>query len=285
MGENVRGHWQGVEAALDHVVEHARRSGDRKREIEARQLLSASIFWGPTPLSVGLPRVEAMRRDAGEDKWLESWAIRPIVGFYAMQGRFDEGRELLARARSMLEELGLPMDIATLGFWGGPLEMLAGDPAAAERDFAAGCEELEARRETGWLSTMSALHAEALDALGRSDEAEAAVRVSKEASTSDDYDAQALWRCAEAKLLARRAQFDEAERLAREAVATIDRIDEVNHHGNVRMALVEVLRLAGRTVEAREVLAEALACYEQKGNEVMTARARALLEELSQSGA
>ena len=285
MGENVRGHWQGVEAALDHVVEHARRSGDRKREIEARQLLSASIFWGPTPLSVGLPRVEAMRRDAGEDKWLESWAIRPIVGFYAMQGRFDEGRELLARARSMLEELGLPMDIATLGFWGGPLEMLAGDPAAAERDFAAGCEELEARRETGWLSTMSALHAEALDALGRSDEAEAAVRVSKEASTSDDYDAQALWRCAEAKLLARRAQFDEAERLARKAVATIDRIDEVNHHGNVRMALVEVLRLAGRTVEAREVLAEALACYEQKGNEVMTARARALLEELSQSGA
>jgi len=280
MGENVRGHWRGVEAALDHVVEHARRSGDRKREIEARQLLSASIFWGPTPLSVGLPRVEAMRQDAGEDKWLESWAIRPIVGFYAMQGRFDEGRELFARARSILEELGLPMDIATLAFWSGPLEMLAGDPAAAERDFAAGCEELEARRETGWLSTMSALHAEALDALGRFDEAEAAVRLSKEASTSDDYDAQALWRGAEAKLLARRGQFDEAERLAREAVATIDRIDEVNHQGNVRIGLVEVLRLAGRNDEAREVLEEALARYEQKGNAVMTDQARTLRDEL-----
>ena len=46
------------------------------------------------------------------------------------------------------------------------------------------------------------------------------------------------------------------------------------------MGLVEVLRLAGRTDEARDVLVEALARYEQKGNEVMTGRARALLDEL-----
>jgi tetratricopeptide (TPR) repeat protein len=91
----------------------------------------------------------------------------------------------------------------------------------------------------------------------------------------------ALWRCAAAKLLAQRGRFDEAERLAREAVATIDRIDEVNHHAQMRMGLVEVLRLAGRTDEARDVLAEALARYEQKGNAVMTERTRALLDELS----
>jgi class 3 adenylate cyclase len=65
MGENVRGPWQGVAAALEHVVEYARWSGNRKRETEALQLLSASIFWGPTPVSIGLPRVEAMVRDAG----------------------------------------------------------------------------------------------------------------------------------------------------------------------------------------------------------------------------
>jgi class 3 adenylate cyclase/tetratricopeptide (TPR) repeat protein len=281
MGENVRGTWQGVEAALEHVVEHARRARDRRREIEALQLLGAGIFWGPTPLSAGLPRVEAMLRDAGANKWLESWAIRPVVGFYAMQGRFEEARELLARARSILEELGLPLDIYTLGFWSGPLEVLAGDPAAAERELATGCEGLEASGETGWLSTMSSLHAEALYLLGRFEEAEAAVRLSRDASTRDDYNAQALWRSAEAKLLARRGQFDEAARLAREAVATIDRIDEVNHHANVRMGLVEVLRLAGRPDEARDVLEEALARYEQKGNEVMASRARALLDELS----
>jgi class 3 adenylate cyclase/tetratricopeptide (TPR) repeat protein len=283
MGENVRGTWQGVEAALEHVVEHARRSGDRRRESEALQLLGAGIFWGPTPLSTGLPRVEELLDDAaaGANKWLESWAMRPVIGFYAMQGRFDEGRELLARSRSILQELGLlPLDTYTLAFWSGPLEVLAGDPAAAERELAAGCEGLETSGETGWLSTMSAIHAEALYQLGRFEDAEAAVRLSRGASTSDDYNAQALWRSAEAKLLAQRGQFDEAERLAREAVATIDRIDEVNHHGNVRMGLVEVLRLAGRTDEAREVLAEAIIRYEQKGNEVMTDRARALLGEL-----
>jgi tetratricopeptide (TPR) repeat protein len=153
-----------------------------------------------------------------------------------MQGRFDEGRELLARARSNLEELGLPLDIATLAFWSGPLELLARDPASAERELAAACKALEAHGERGRLSTMAAFHAEALYLPGRFEDAEAAVRVS---------------------LLAQRREFDEAERLAREAVATIDRSDEVNHHGNVRMGLVEVLRLAGRANEAREVLAEA----------------------------
>ena len=277
MGENVRGHWQGVESALEHVVEHARRSRDRRRETEGLQLLSASIFWGPTPLSSGLPRVEAMLREAAGNKWLESWAMRPVIGFYAMQGRFDEARELLAESRSILEELGLPLELSTLAFWSGPLELLADNPAAAERELAEGCEGLEASGETGWLSTMAALHAEALYLLDRLEDAEAAVRRSRDASTSDDYDAQALWRCAEAKLLARRARFDEAELLAREAVATIDRIDELNHHAGMRMGLVEVLRLAGRANEAREVLAEALARYEQKGNKVMAGRARALL--------
>jgi class 3 adenylate cyclase/tetratricopeptide (TPR) repeat protein len=280
-GENMRGTWRGVESALEHVIEHARRTGDRRRETEALHLLGASIFWGPTPLSTGLPRVEALLRDAGDDKWRETWALRPVLGFYAMQGRFGEARKLLARARSILEELGRTLDLYTLGFWSGPLEILAGDPGAAERELAASCAGLEASGETGWLSTMSALHAEALYLLGRFEDAEAAVRISRDASTSDDYNAQALWRCAEAKLLAQRGRFDEAEQLAREAVATIDRIDEVNNHAHVRMGLVEVLRLAERTAEAIPVLEEALGLYEQKGNEVMSDQARAVLHELS----
>ena len=171
--------------------------------------------------------------------------------------------------------------MSTQAFWSGPLELLAGDPAAAERELGPACETLEASGEKGWLSTMAALHAEALYAQDRLEEAEAAVRVSRDAATSDDYDAQGLWRCAEAKVLARRGQFEEAERLAREAIDQIDRTDEVNHHAEVRMGLVEVLRLAGRADEAGGALGEALARYEQKGNEVMTGRARALLDELS----
>jgi len=280
MGENLRGTWQGVESALENVAEHARRAGDRRRATEALHLLSASLFWGPTPLSIGLPRVEAMLEDIRGDRWLESWAIRPVVGFYGMQGRFEEGRELLAHARSMLEELGRPIDLATLAFWSGPLELLAGDLEAAERELGAACDVLEAAGEKGWLSTMSAFRAWVLDGLRRLDAAEDAVRVSREAATSDDYNAQAMWRSGGAKILARRGQFDEAERLGREAVAWIDGSDELNNQAEVRRDLAEVLRLAGRDDEAREVLAGALARYEQKGNEVMTGKARALLDEL-----
>jgi tetratricopeptide (TPR) repeat protein len=81
-------------------------------------------------------------------------------------------------------------------------------------------------------------------------------------------------------LLARRGQFAEAERIGREAVAWIDRSHELNVQAQVRMGLAEVLRLANRPAEAREVLSEALARFEQKGNEVMAGRARALLDEL-----
>jgi hypothetical protein len=46
------------------------------------------------------------------------------------------------------------------------------------------------------------------------------------------------------------------------------------------MGLVEVLRLSGRTDEAIQVVEEALARYEQKGNVVMTDATRSLLHEL-----
>ena len=127
---------------------------------------------------------------------------------------------------------------------------------------------------------MSGFRAQVLDALGRRGAAEEAVRVSKDAATSDDYNAQAMWRSGEARVLARRGQFDEAERIGREAVDWIDRSDELNNQAWVRMGLVDVLRLAQRPADAREVLSEAIARFEQKGNEVMTDKARALFDEL-----
>jgi len=281
LGENLRARWQGVEHALDRMLEHARRAGARRLETEALYLLAPSIYWGPTPLAVGLPRVEAILERARGKKLLESWSIRPVAGFYAMQGRFDEARALLAQARAILEELARPLEASTISFWSGPLELLAGDPAAAEHELGPACERLESSGEKGWLSTMSGWRAEALYALGRLDEAAAAVRVAREAATSDDYNAQAFWRSNEAKLLARQGRFDQAEALAQEAVAQIDRSDELNNAALVRVDVVEVHRLAGHLDGAIRVLDEAAAQFEQKGNAVMIERTRALRDELS----
>jgi tetratricopeptide (TPR) repeat protein len=196
-----------------------------------------------------------------------------------MEGRFAEARELAARASSVLEELGRAIELYTMAFWSGPLELLAGDPVAAEREAAWACDGLEASGETGFLSTMATLLAEALYAQGRLDEAEAAVERSREAATSDDFNAQAAWRASQAKILARRGEREEAERLAREAIEIIDRSDELSHQGDFRVGLAEVLQVAGRTDESIPVLEEALERYEQKENRVAADATRALLAE------
>jgi len=278
-GENLRGTWTGMATALEHVTEHARLAGNRRRESEALYFLGPANFWGPTPVSVGLRRAETIVDGAGALKWGKAWASRAVVGFYGMEGRFEEARELIALASAALEELGRPIERYTLGFWSSPLELLAGDAAAAEREAAEACDGLEAAGENGFLSTMAAMLADALYAQGRLDEAEAAVQRSRESATSDDFNAQAMWRAVQAKILARRGELEEAERLAREAIEIIDRSDELSHQGDFRVGLAEVLQLAGRSDESIPILEEALERYEQKENRVAADTTRALLAE------
>ena len=87
-------------------------------------------------------------------------------------------------------------------------------------------------------------------------------------------------RAGRAKLLARRGDLDEAEALAREAVALAAETEFVDLRGDSLLALAEVLRLAGRTDEAAEAMRQALALWEAKGNVIYAERTRALLAEL-----
>jgi tetratricopeptide (TPR) repeat protein len=283
MGENLRGRWGAARIAFERVVEHAGRAGDGRLETDTLRALPPSFFWGPTPLSEGLPRLEALLEGARGKKALEASAIRPVAGFYGMQGRFDEARELLAQARAIHEELASPFDLRTLAFWTAPLELLAGDPASAEDELRSACEFFQVGGEQGLLSTLAAFLAEALYVQGRFDETRRWVDVSRETATSDDYDAQAWWRSVEAKLLAQRKEYDEAEAVAREAIEFINRSDELDNQAHLQLSLVEVLRLAGRHEDAIQALDEAIARFEQKGNLVMSERSRALREELSAS--
>ncbi len=84
-----------------------------------------------------------------------------------------------------------------------------------------------------------------------------------------------LWRQARGKLLARRGEFQEGERLAREAVALAEETDMLNAHADALIDLAEVLALAGQ--DARAELGQALALYEGKGNLVMADRTRGKL--------
>ena len=83
-----------------------------------------------------------------------------------------------------------------------------------------------------------------------------------------------LWRQVKAKVLARRGEHAEAERLAREAVAIGDETDMLDAQGDAYADLAEVLLLAGKPDEAAGALEQALERYERKGNLVSAERAR-----------
>ena len=69
-----------------------------------------------------------------------------------------------------------------------------------------------------------------------------------------------------AKVLARRGELDEAERLAREGVDHGLGDRHAPLHADAQADLAEVLRLAEKLDEAEAARLEAIRLYEQKGN-------------------
>ena len=204
-----------------------------------------------------------------------------VLGVYraaalAMLGRFDEARAMLAEARAELAERGggvlLAATTAFFTVWvelSGPTNPL---PHATSR--TAGFRQFEELGELSSLSTAAAYLAQALYALERLDEADAWAGRTAELGASDDVSSEMLWRQVRAKVLARRGEHTEAERLAREAVAIGEGTDGLNWQGDAFADLAEVLLVGGQADEAIAPLERALERYERKGNLVMADRVR-----------
>ena len=278
---NQIGHPKEMTDAHEKAIEHARRAGDWQGELGNTAALAATLFWGATPVEEGIRRLEAMLDRVKGHRFTEARIIRFLAAFAAMQGRFDEARILARKAAASFEELGAKLLIATRGFTTGPLELLAGDPAAAEREERASCEALERMGERSWYCSLAAGLAETLYLQGRYDEAYEWTVRSEQTAGAGDLEAQADLRAVRAKILARRGEFAEAERLAREAVEIGRPAEELDHEADNWFDLAEVLRLAGRTAEAADALREAARLWTLKGNIVSANKARATLATLT----
>ena len=75
-----------------------------------------------------------------------------------------------------------------------------------------------------------------------------------------------------------RGEHEEAERLAREAVAISSRTDAPIWHGDALYDLAEVLQLAGRTDEAAAAFEQAFEQYERKRALPLVEQTRARLD-------
>jgi tetratricopeptide (TPR) repeat protein len=200
-----------------------------------------------------------------------------------MQGRFDVAGELIAGALALTEELGLGVAAAGVQFEAGEIELLAGRPDAAERTLRPAADALERMGNHGHFVTIAPVLADALFAQGRGDEAASLIELVIQWAMADDLDPQIGWRRIQAKLLAGRGDFENAERLAREAIELAARTDFLEVHARALADFAEVLRLAGRPQESLAELEHALRLHEQKGNVVSAATTRALVEDLSRT--
>ena len=145
-------------------------------------------------------------------------------------------------------------------------EMRAGRLTEAESAARGGVERLERLGERGFLSSTTGILAEVLYRQGKFDEAEDWARRTEELAAKDDFDPQFRSRAVQARVLATRGDFTEAEPLARDALAIVESTDWHIARGEAAAALGEVLELAGREDEARSFYEQALASFECKGS-------------------
>ena len=266
--------------SLERALVYAQGAGDEPTVAQSLNLRIGTWLFGPTPVAEAIARCEQVLARPHTQRRIEASANGALAGLQAMLGRFEEARALLEQGHAILDELGLRVASAVAAEIGGMVELLAGEPAAAEERLRAGIALLEPMGETSGVSTLTAILAEACYQQGRPDEVLELSARSARLAPDDDFSTQVQWRGPQAKVLAARGRFAEAEALASEAVSLAAESDFLNLRGNALLALAEVLRVGGRLAEARSAAEEARALFEQKGNIVSSAGAQKLLAEL-----
>lgn len=276
----VAGRYVQANEATVHYMDHARKAGNRRLVARSGLGLANGLLPGPTPVAEGIERCLAILADIEHDRQV-SGIVMCIVGqLHAMNGEFDTARDLCRRGRGLLQALGKGVMAAQTCIDLARVEMLAGNPGAAERELRADHDFLRAAGETYVLSTVAAVLARLTRDQGREDEAWELTEQAQAAAADDDVDAQVQWRAVRAPILARRGDASAAEALMREALELAYAAEAPLLQAEALGELGAVLALGGRLEEAAASYEEAAALLEAKGDRVSAARARRRQAEL-----
>jgi class 3 adenylate cyclase/tetratricopeptide (TPR) repeat protein len=266
-----------AEEALARTIEHARRAGDERVHAYARGMLAAAAFWGPLPVPDGVDRCRRLLAEAAGNRYVEGSVLHVLAALAAMQGRFDQARDLVEEGAEVAAALGRLRLAAIWSQFAATVESLAGRPEAAEERLQRGYRTLERMGETGARSNLAADLAHLLAAGGRSEEARRYADLSRSLAAREDVYAQVRWRAATARALAAGGDPGRAAGLAREAVELAEATDMLNLRADAWLDLAETAELLGRPEEAAAAAANGLPLYERKGNQVAAAAVRGRL--------
>jgi class 3 adenylate cyclase/tetratricopeptide (TPR) repeat protein len=269
-----------AEEGLERAVEYARVAGDSRAEVEGLVYLASAQSWAPLPASLGIERArEVVARSGGHPK-VEGLSLVAQGQLEAMRGNTKAGRDLMTRGRTMLRELGLEVLWAATSHAAGAVEMYAGDPEAAERQWRQGYDALGRMGEKAYRSTSAAFLAHALARQGRYEEAEPLAVTSEAAADPHDIASQLQWRSVRALVEAHAGNMSEALRLADDAVLLGEPTSYVDTLAETLVIRAEIRRLAGMPGEAADDLRRAIDLAEHKEYASLLERAGRMLGEL-----
>jgi DNA-binding SARP family transcriptional activator len=270
-----RGRTGRMQAAVEHVLHHARKSGVYREEAWGLWWLAHAILVGPIPAALGIARCEELLRGRDELRVGDVGVLGTLALLQAMQGDFDHGRELIRRGRELMENLGHYAPLGQTMVWRAQLELLAGDAEAAEAALRE-AEEILEHPESDW--ELAVLFARARLAQGHADEAAKLAHQASNCVPAESRPAQAGWRSLLAAARAAQGEGEEAVALASEAVRLLRATDLLSARADTLVDLAGALAANGRSAEAAGATGRALALYARKGNLVAARRASAVTD-------
>ena len=202
---------------------------------------------------------------------LEATSLRCLAVLELLRGWPDKARTMLAHARQVVADLGLRHGLMETELFAGIIELMVGDPGAAEPHFRTALEGLDALGVGADAGQAAAHLARSVLAQGRIDEADRYAAQS-ERIAGHNLKTAIAWRAVRAEILSAQGQHDAAIAFAREAVAVAADTDLVLDHADACLAFSRVLAAAGDERGASEARRDAERLYAAKDAVFMVGR-------------
>ena len=271
--------WLARATAIEHALTYARRAeAGLAMAGTLGGLLAQALLHGPTPVGEAIERVQRLPDELELAGPLRVAVDTALAGLLAMDGQIEDARRIYRDGIAITEEFGLRLRRAVQAVVGAQIELLAGDPAAAEQELRASSIALGKFGASTSAATHRAMLAEVLCVLGRPEDAEAQARQAADEATEDDLVTQVLWRSALARALIRRSMTADAREPAEEALAL---------SAGMQFPFVQVAAFTAaaeaHAADPVRLLDQASSIMKAKGNRVELARLKSLATELDRA--
>ncbi|MFE9780093.1 AAA family ATPase [Streptomyces sp. NPDC005775] len=272
-----RGRHAEAEALLSRALEHAGRADAEPERALALGAVGISLWRGPTPVARAVARCEELLTVHGAGRpTVRATLACPLAVLLALQGRPDEGRELLAEAARLADGLGYAESALFVPLFAAEVEALTGTP---ERRLALLDEAARAGAELGATGALPGIDRErARILLDRGDPAQAlGLPDPQEAGLppAESADADGL----RARALALTGEPGAARACADRATAAACDTDSPVVRGTAALDSAHTLRTLARHGEAARQARTAQRHFAAKGHRLGADRAAAFADD------